>query len=113
MPFGPQAGGTGWPIALMGGGATGNQHQSSTLYASKLAQYRIATLRHYDHYGQGFGPLGWLTIRKTDLSSLTIPDAGRGVDQNNDNVIGMVEGSDRGHSRASGPSRSATRTGRR
>ena len=92
LPSGPKPA-TGWPIALMGGGATGNQHQTSTLYASKLAQYGIATIG-INHYGQGFGPLGSLTIRKTDLTSLTIPDAGRGVDQNNDNVIGMVEGSD-------------------
>jgi hypothetical protein len=92
LPSGPKPAG-GWPIALIGGGATGNQHQGSTLFASKLAQHGIATIG-INHYGQGLGPLSSLTITRTDLTTLTIPSAGRGVDQNNDNVIGSVEGSD-------------------
>jgi hypothetical protein len=92
LPAGPKPA-TGWPIAMLGGGATGNQHQSPILYASKLAQHGIATIG-INHYGQGFGPLGSLTIRKTDLTSLMVPDAGRGIDQNNDSTIGSTEGSD-------------------
>ena len=92
LPAGPKPA-SGWPIALLGGGASGNQHQSPILYASKLAQHGIATIG-INHYGQGFGPLGSLTIGRTDLTSLTVPDAGRGIDQNNDNMIGFAEGSD-------------------
>ncbi len=92
LPSGPKPA-AGWPIALMGGGASGNQHQTATLYASKLAQHGIATIG-INHYAQGFGPKGSLTITKTDMTSLTIPDAGRSIDQNNDNIIGSIEGSD-------------------
>lgn len=92
LPSGPRPA-AGWPVALLGGGASGNQHQSPILYASKLAQHGIATIG-INHYGQGFGPLGSLTVRKTDMTSLTVPDAGRGIDQNNDNTIGFAEGSD-------------------
>jgi hypothetical protein len=92
LPSGPRPA-AGWPIALLGGGGSGNQHQSPILYASKLAQHGIATIG-INHYGQGFGPLGSLTIRKTDMTSLTVPDAGRGIDQNNDNTVGSTEGSD-------------------
>ena len=42
--------------------------------------------------GWGFGPLGTLAIKLTDGSSLVIPDAGRGIDQNGDNMIGLTEG---------------------
>jgi hypothetical protein len=44
--------------------------------------------------GQGFGRLSTLTVNMTNGSSLTIPDAGRGIDQNGDNVITNVEGSE-------------------
>jgi hypothetical protein len=40
-----------------------------------------------NNVGQGFGPLGTLTVNMINGSPLTIPDAGRGIDQNGDNVI--------------------------
>lgn len=83
----------GWPIALMGSGATGNQHQTSSFYASKLAANGVATIG-INHYGQGFGPLTTLTVTRTDTTTIVLPDAGRGIDQNGDNVIGVAEGSD-------------------
>ena len=66
----------GWPIALIGGGTSGNQHfTSATLRPSSPPG--IATIG-INHVGQGFGPLGALTVNMKDGSSLRIPDAGRG-----------------------------------
>jgi hypothetical protein len=98
LPPGPRPE-DGWPIALIGGGTTGNQHFTSGNFASKLATNGIATLG-INHVGQGFGPFGTVTVNMTDGSSLTIPDAGRGIDQNGDNVIGPTEGNTAARPRA-------------
>jgi hypothetical protein len=82
----------GWPIALIAGGTSGNQHMTSGNFAAKLAAHGIASIG-INHVGQGFGPLGTLTVNLNDGSSLTIPDAGRGIDQDGDNIIGNTEGS--------------------
>jgi hypothetical protein len=82
----------GWPIALIAGGTSGNQHMTSGNFAAKLAANGIASIG-INHVGQGYGPLSTLTVNLSDGSSLTIPDAGRGIDQNGDNMIGNVEGS--------------------
>ena len=92
LPSGPRPA-AGWPIALIGGGTSGNQHFTSGNFASKLAANGIATIG-INHMGQGFGPLGTLTVNMKDGSSLTIPDAGRGIDQNGDHVITNTEGSE-------------------
>jgi Bacterial virulence factor lipase N-terminal len=92
LPSGPRPE-AGWPIALIGGGATGNQHFTSGNFASKLAANGIATIG-INNVGQGFGSLSTLTVNMTDGSSRTIPDAGRGIDQNGDNIITNVEGSE-------------------
>jgi hypothetical protein len=81
----------GWPIALMGHGATGDQHSTSGNQAAKLAANGIATLG-INHVGHGFGPLGTLKVNMRDGSSLTIPDAGRGIDRNGNNFITNPEG---------------------
>jgi len=91
LPAGTKPAG-GWPVAILSGGSSGNKHVSSTFFAAKLAQHGIAAIG-INHVGQGFGPLTKLQITKTDGTSLAFPDAGRGVDQNGDNVIGQVEGS--------------------
>jgi hypothetical protein len=83
----------GWPIALIGGGATGNQHFTSGNFASKLAANGIATIG-INYVGQGFGPLSTLAVNMRDGSSLAIPDAGRGIDQDSNNVITNTEGSE-------------------
>ena len=85
LPSGPRPE-TGWPIALIAGGTTNNQHGTSGNFASKLAANGIATIG-INNVGQGLGPLGTLTLNLTNGSSLTIPDAGRAIDQNGDNVI--------------------------
>lgn len=56
-----------------------------------FAAHGIATIG-INIAGNGFGPLGTLTIRLTDGSSLVVPDVGRGIDQNGDNLIEATEG---------------------
>ncbi len=92
LPAGPRPE-VGWPIVLIGGGASGNQHVSSTIFASKLASYGLAKIS-ISHVGQGFGPLGELVVTKTDSTTMTLPDAGRGFNQNGDNVYQPLEGSE-------------------
>lgn len=82
----------GWPVAIAGSSASGNQHLASGIVASRLASHGIATIS-INNPGTGFGPLTTLTINMADGSSLTIPDEGRGVDQNGDGSIGVIEGS--------------------
>ena len=82
----PQAG---WPVAIVGTG--GDQHFATGAVAAMLASHGIATIG-INVAGNGFGPLGTLSVRLTDGRSLVIPDAGRGVDQDGDNVIGITEG---------------------
>lgn len=81
----------GWPIALIAGGTSSNQHNTSGNFAAKLAANGIASIG-INHVGQGFGPLGTLTVMLNDGSSLAIPDRGRGIDQDGNNVIGNTEG---------------------
>jgi hypothetical protein len=83
----------GWPIALIAGGTSGNQHFATGNFASKLAANGIATIG-INNAGQGFGPLGKLRITLKNGSSVTIADAGRGIDQNGDNIITNTEGSE-------------------
>jgi hypothetical protein len=92
LPSGPKPE-AGWPIALIAGGTTSNQHFTSGNFASKLAANGIATIG-INNVGQGFGALSTLTVNMTDGSSLTIADPGRGIDQNGDNMITNVEGSE-------------------
>ena len=80
----------GWPVAIVGSG--GDQHFATGTVAAMLASHGIATIG-INAVGWGFGPLGTLAIRLTDGSALMIPDAGRGIDQDGDNIIGMTEGS--------------------
>ncbi|MGE5815598.1 MAG: hypothetical protein ACM36C_14010, partial [Acidobacteriota bacterium] len=81
----------GWPIALIAGGTSLNQHATSGNFAAKLAANGIASIG-INAVGQGFGPLGTLTVTLNDGSSTTVRDAGRGIDQNGDNIIGAPEG---------------------
>ena len=76
-------------MAIVGTG--GDQHFATGAVAAMLASHGIATIG-INVAGNGFGPLGTLAVRLTDGRSLVIPDAGRGVDQDGDNIIGITEG---------------------
>lgn len=82
----------GWPVAIAGHSASGNQHQTSGLVASIFASHGIASIG-INNPGNGFGPLSTLTINLTEGGSLTVPAEGRGIDQNGDGAIGLGEGS--------------------
>ena len=90
LPSGPRPP-TGWPVAIVGHGTVENRHIFPGQVAAMLASHGIATIC-INVAGNGFGPLGTLAIRLTNGSSLVIPDVGRGIDQNGDNIIGVTEG---------------------
>ena len=92
LPSGPRPPG-GWPVVLAGGGATGNQHVAATIPASMLARHGLASIA-ISYVGQGLGPLGRLLLTRTNGTSINMPDAGRGVDQNGDGVYSPLEGSE-------------------
>jgi hypothetical protein len=92
LPSGTKPAG-GWPVVIAGGGASGNQHVSTTIFASKMASQGLATIG-ISQVGQGFGPLSRLQIARTGLPVLDIPDAGRGADQNGDGVYSFLEGAE-------------------
>jgi hypothetical protein len=81
----------GWPVAIVGHPSQGNRHFAMGEVAAMLASQGVATIG-INAAGNAFGPLGTMAIRRIDGSSLTIPDPGRGFDQNGDTVIGAEEG---------------------
>jgi hypothetical protein len=83
----------GWPVIIVGGGLSGNQHVGTTIFASSFASRGLATIG-ISQVGQGFGPLGRLVVTRTDGTTLDMPDAGRGADQNGDDVYAPLEGSE-------------------
>jgi hypothetical protein len=88
LPSGPRPW-AGWHVAIVG--TAGDQHFATGGLAAMLASHGIATIG-INVVGNGFGPLGTLAISRTGGSPLVIPDAGRGIDQNGDNLIGLTEG---------------------
>ena len=91
LPSGPKPP-AGWPVAIVGHGTGSGRHGPLWRVASKLAAYGIASVG-INGVGFGFGPLGSLTINLRNGSSLTIPDEGRSIDQNGNNLISNGEGS--------------------
>ena len=89
LPSGVQPA-AGWPIAILG--VPTDRHAPMAAMAATLASHGIATIGIHTA-GCGFGPLSTLTITLRNGGSLTIPDRGRSIDQNGDNVIGVTEGS--------------------
>jgi hypothetical protein len=89
LPSGPKPE-SGWPVAIFGHGNTGNKN-NAFLVAAKMAQHGIATIA-INMVGHGFGPLGAMTVTKTDGTSVIFPAGGRGRDQNADGSIDSNEG---------------------
>ena len=80
----------GWPVVIVGVAAA--RHAPMAALAATLASRGLATIG-INAAGTGFGPLGSLTLTRKDGRTFTIPDRGRSVDQNGDNLIGASEGS--------------------
>ena len=90
IPAGP-APASGWPVAIFGHGSGTNKNNQSLEVAATMASHGIATIA-INMYGNGFGPLGTLTVNRTSGAPVILSAGGRSVDQNHDNVIAEGEG---------------------
>src|SRR5439155_1070297 len=85
----PPAGGG--PVAIFGHGFTDSKQGAPIAVASTFASHGVATIA-INVVGHGGGALGTLTIIRNSEAPITIPDCGRGIDQNGDNNIDSTEG---------------------
>src|SRR6185436_11121237 len=87
----PPAGG--WPVAIFGHGFTDSKQGAPTAVASTLAHNGIATIAINVVGHGGGGTTGTLTIIPLAGAPVTVPDGGRGIDQDGNGVIDSTEGS--------------------
>lgn len=85
----PPAGG--WPVAIFGHGFPDSKQGAPLAVASTLAANGIATIA-INAVGHGGGAGGTLTIIRAAGPPVTIPDGGRGIDQDGDGTIEATEG---------------------
>src|SRR5437899_4300185 len=85
----PPAGG--WPVAIFGHGFTDSKQGAPIVVASTFAHHGIATIA-INVVGHGRGALGTLTIKSGQTTLATIPDGGRGIDQDGNGTIDSTEG---------------------
>jgi hypothetical protein len=90
LPSGPRPA-RGWPVAIFGHGFTDSKQGAPVTVASTMANNGIATVA-INVVGHGGGPLGTLTITRSDGPPVTFPAGGRGVDQNGNGTIDSTEG---------------------
>src|SRR5205823_5355599 len=90
LPSGPAPAG-GWPVAIFCHGSATNKNNQPLEVAATMAAHGIATIS-VSMAGNGFGPLGTLTVNRTGSAPVTLPAGGRSVDQNHDNIIVEGEG---------------------
>jgi hypothetical protein len=90
LPAGPRPA-TGWPVAIYGHGTAQSKNGSLAVVAT-MANRGIAVIT-INAVGNGFGPLGTLTIQRANGGRVTIPAGGSGFDQNRDGQIANTEGS--------------------
>jgi len=81
----------GWPVAIFGHGFTDSKHGAPFAVASTFAAHGIATIA-INVVGHGGGALGTLTIIPMVGEPVTIPDGGRGIDQDGNGTIDSTEG---------------------
>jgi virulence factor lipase-like protein len=90
IPAGPRPT-NGWPVAIFGHGFTDSKQGAPFAVASTLAHNGIATIA-INVVGHGFGPNSALTVAQ-GTTTTTLPEGGRGFDQNGDGKIDSAEGS--------------------
>jgi hypothetical protein len=90
LPSGPEPSG-GWPVAIVGHGFTDSKQGFPITTASTMAKNGIATIA-INVVGHGGGPLGTLTVARTDGTTVTFPAGGRGIDQDGNGTIDSTEG---------------------
>jgi hypothetical protein len=81
----------GWPVAIFGHGFTDSKQGAPFAVASTFASHGIATIA-INVVGHGGGAAGTLTIIPTAGTPVTIPDGGRGIDQDGNGTIDSTEG---------------------
>ena len=90
LPSGPEPAG-GWPVAIVGHGFTDSKQGFPITTALTMAKNGIATIA-INVVGHGGGPLGTLTVARTDGTTVTFPAGGRGIDQDGNGTIDSTEG---------------------
>ncbi len=81
----------GWPVAIFGHGFTDSKQGAPFAVAATFARHGIATIA-INVVGHGGGAAGTLTITPLGGSPVTIPDGGRGIDQDGNGTIDSTEG---------------------
>src|SRR5437773_885716 len=83
----------GWPVAIFGHGFTDSKQGAPVVVASTLAAHGIASIAIHvvSHGGGAAGTLNILSPTFAPIGS--VPDGGRGFDQNGDGNIDSTEGS--------------------
>jgi Bacterial Ig-like domain len=90
LPAGaPPAGG--WPAAIFGHGFSDSKNGAPWAVASSLAHAGLATIA-INVVGHGGGALGTYTVLRAGALPLTLPDGGRGTDQDGNGTIDSTEG---------------------
>jgi hypothetical protein len=90
LPSGEEPAG-GWPVAVFCHPFAGNKNSGPLPVAATMAAHGIATVA-INVAGNGFGPLGTLTVNQTMGAPMTFPAGGRGIDQDGDHMIESTEG---------------------
>ena len=90
LPSGPMPS-NGWPVAIVGHGVNSSKNVTPLQVASSMAKYGVATIA-ISAVGHGFGPRSTLTANRTVGAPITFLAGGRGIDQNEDGMIGDSEG---------------------
>lgn len=81
----------GWPTAIFGHGFTDSKDGAPWVVASSLGNAGIATIA-INVVGHGRGALGSYTVQPLAAPAVTLPNGGRGIDQNGNGVIDSTEG---------------------
>jgi Big-like domain-containing protein len=91
LPAGTEPQG-GWPTAIFGHGFTDWKNGAPPAVAGTLARNGIATIA-VNVVGHGGGPLGTYTVNRTaGQAAVTLPNGGRGIDQDGNGSIDSTEG---------------------
>ncbi|MGH9571614.1 MAG: alpha/beta hydrolase family protein [Candidatus Angelobacter sp.] len=90
LPAGPRPT-NGWPVAIFGHGFTDSKQGAPFAVASTLAHNGIASIA-INVVGHGFGPASTLVVSQ-GATSVTLPEGGRGIDQDGNGQIDSSEGS--------------------
>jgi virulence factor lipase-like protein len=91
VPAGP-APAAGWPVAIFGHGFTDSKQGAPIAVASTMAAHGIATIAINVVGHGGGGATGTLTIIPLSGAPVTVPDGGRGIDQDGNGTIDSTEG---------------------